>query len=59
MAVFVHPQVKEARLQVCRQCPQLYIWLGLPRCRICSCFMNVKAKLAPFSCPLGYWGPVR
>lgn len=41
------------RLDLCRSCDK-YIKLT-HQCKMCGCFMNLKAKLKNASCPLGKW----
>lgn len=60
----VEPEVRERRLDVCTECPELV--LGAPlvtteslvrraRCGACGCYVVPKAGLASESCPQGRW----
>lgn len=41
------------RLKVCRECEQFQ---KLSRqCRLCGCFLDLKAKLLEAACPAGKW----
>lgn len=44
---------REARLDVCGQCPEL-IQLT-KQCKQCGCIMPLKTKLKAATCPLGKW----
>tara|TARA_B100000809_G_C14884942_1_gene440587 strand:+ start:317 stop:604 length:288 start_codon:yes stop_codon:yes gene_type:complete len=47
------------RLDICEACEHFKIdVLGkdFARCDVCGCFMQVKAKFAGLSCPIGKWG---
>jgi hypothetical protein len=45
--------VSDARLEICKACPEL-IKLTT-QCRKCGCFMSAKTKLELATCPLGKW----
>jgi tetratricopeptide (TPR) repeat protein len=47
----VTPAVHQRRLQTCAGCEH---HTGV-RCRLCSCFTNVKARMAHEECPIGRW----
>jgi hypothetical protein len=42
--------IAEARLAVCKQCPELFTPTNT--CKKCGCFMNAKTRLTHASCPL-------
>ena len=50
---FVPNEVYEDRIAICRDC--VYYKKLLGNCSICKCFMKVKARIAPMSCPQKYW----
>lgn len=47
------PSEREARLAVCRACPEYDAARGL--CRRCGCHTEIKLRMASESCPLGNW----
>ena len=53
MKFFVPDNVYEDRIAICKSCKHYLSLLG--NCGICKCFMKVKARLAPMSCPMKYW----
>lgn len=46
---------RDNRLAICRVCEHF----ENNHCKVCSCFMPVKAALATSSCPLGKWAAVQ
>ena len=50
---FVPNKVYEDRMAICKEC--IYYSKPLGQCKICLCFVKVKARLAPMSCPKSYW----
>jgi len=50
---FVPNEVYEDRIEICKDC--VYYKKLLGNCSICKCFMKVKARIAPMSCPQKYW----
>lgn len=41
------------RLEVCKQCPE---FTKLSRqCKLCGCFMDLKAKILEAECPQNLW----
>ena len=46
-------EIYEDRIAICRGCKHYLSLLG--NCGICKCFMKIKARLAPMSCPKKYW----
>lgn len=49
---FVDKKEYDYRLNICKSCENLSI---LGQCKICSCFMRLKAKLSMSSCPINKW----
>jgi len=49
------------RLDVCRQCPERGRLIGRDVCKLCGCFLRLKAWLPAERCPIGQWenGPGR
>ena len=45
--------ITDARLDMCRSCPEL-IKFTL-QCKQCGCFMAIKTKLQGATCPIGKW----
>ena len=50
---FVPDNIYEERLAICKEC--VYYFKPTGNCKRCLCFMKLKARLAPASCPQGYW----
>ena len=50
---FVSDEIYEERLAICREC--VYYFKPTGNCKRCLCFMKLKARLAPMSCPQSYW----
>jgi 5-methylcytosine-specific restriction endonuclease McrA len=50
---FVSNEVYEDRIAICKEC--VYYKKLLGNCSVCKCFMKVKARIAPMSCPKKYW----
>ena len=50
---FVPNEVYEDRIAICKEC--IYYKKLLGNCSVCKCFMKVKARIAPMSCPQKYW----
>ena len=40
------------RLQICNSCPQLNTFKV---CKLCKCFMPLKARIKSTTCPLNKW----
>jgi|TARA_R110002020_G_scaffold172782_5_gene363264 hypothetical protein len=49
---FTSQEVYEDRIAICKECTY-YLWTG--QCKKCLCFMKVKARIAPMSCPINKW----
>ncbi len=50
---FISLEDSNARLSICKECPEL-IKLTT-QCKKCGCFMAAKTKLENARCPLGKW----
>ena len=50
---FVPNKVYDDRIAICKECPQYLSLLG--NCKICGCFMKIKARIATMGCPSGFW----
>jgi hypothetical protein len=50
---FVPNEVYEDRIAICRGC--VYYFKPTGNCKICKCFMKVKARIATQHCPQKYW----
>lgn len=50
---FVPNEVYEDRIAICKKC--IYYSKLLGQCKVCLCFMKIKARIAPMACPQKYW----
>ena len=50
---FVPNEIYEDRIAICKSC--IYYFKLTGSCKVCKCFMKVKARIAPMECPQGYW----
>ena len=50
---FVPDEIYEERIAICKECA--YYFKPTGNCKRCLCFMKVKARIAPMSCPQSYW----
>tara|TARA_R110000824_G_scaffold260351_1_gene449000 strand:+ start:1355 stop:1768 length:414 start_codon:yes stop_codon:yes gene_type:complete len=50
---FVPDNIYEDRIAICKSCEFYFKPTG--NCKICKCFMSLKARLAPLSCPKLFW----
>jgi len=50
---FVTDDIYNDRISICKSC--VYYSKTLGQCKRCLCFMKIKARLAPMSCPEKYW----
>ena len=50
---FVPNEIYEDRIAICKKCVYYFKLTG--SCKVCKCFMKVKARIAPMECPQGYW----
>lgn len=49
-------ELQRQRVAICETCPDMGtsgVWAN--RCKVCGCFMKVKASWAEQKCPLGKW----
>jgi len=53
MNFFVPDNVYKDRIAICKDCNFYSSLLG--NCKVCKCFMKVKARIAPMGCPKGFW----
>ena len=53
----VSDEVSDARIEICKQCPQFI--KSTSQCKKCGCIMNLKAKLPNAFCPLNKWGQIQ
>ena len=54
--IFASEETFEERLSICKNCEK-YINLS-NQCRVCLCFMPVKARFAAAECPVKKWDRV-
>ena len=50
---FVNKEIYKARLEVCRYCDEYFKPTG--NCKVCGCFMRIKASIGVMECPNEYW----
>ena len=50
---FVPKDIYEDRMTICKGCVYYSSLLG--NCKVCTCFMKVKSRIAPMECPKKYW----
>jgi len=50
---FVKNEVYEERIALCREC--VYYYKPTGTCKVCLCFMKVKARIGVMECPQKYW----
>ena len=50
---FTSDEVYKDRLAICKEC--VYYYKPTGQCKRCLCFMKIKARIAPMSCPEKYW----
>ena len=50
---FVPDEIYDERLSICKSC--IYYSKILGQCKRCLCFMSLKARIAPMSCPEKKW----
>ncbi len=53
MKFFVAENIYQDRLAICKSCDFYFKPTG--SCKVCKCFMKIKARLAPLACPKKYW----
>jgi hypothetical protein len=54
---FTSQEVYEDRIAICKECTHYFKLTG--QCKKCLCFMKVKARIAPMSCPIKKWDKTR
>lgn len=50
---FVKDEVYQERIALCREC--VYYFKPTGTCKVCLCFMKVKARIGVMECPQKYW----
>lgn len=50
---FVSKEVFKDRIDICRKCE--YYFKPTGNCKVCGCFMRIKASISVMECPKGYW----
>ncbi len=50
---FVSKEIYKERLDICRGCEHYFKITG--NCKICGCFMRIKASMGIMDCPEKYW----
>lgn len=50
---FVKNEVYEERIALCKEC--VYYFKPTGTCKVCLCFMKVKARIGVMECPQKYW----
>ena len=50
---FVKDEVYQERIALCREC--VYYFKPTGSCKVCLCFMKVKARIGVMECPQKYW----
>jgi len=50
---FVKDEVYQERIALCREC--VYYFKPTGNCKVCLCFMKVKARIGVMECPQKYW----
>jgi len=50
---FVPNKVYNKRIKICKSCEHYFKPTG--SCKVCKCFMKIKARIAPMECPEGFW----
>ena len=55
MSKFLAPEnVYKDRIKICQSCEFYFKLTG--NCRVCGCFMSLKARIGALECPKKYWG---
>lgn len=49
----VPEEVQEERVSICKTCE--YYFEPTQQCKKCGCFVKLKARIAPFACPVKKW----
>ena len=50
---FVPNKVYNKRIKICKSCEHYF--KPTRSCKVCKCFMKIKARIAPMECPEGFW----
>ena len=50
---FVSDEIYNDRLDICKKC--LYYFKPTGSCKVCLCFMSIKARIGLMECPQKYW----
>ena len=50
---FVNKETYKERLDICRECEHYFKPTG--NCKVCGCFMRIKASISVMYCPEEYW----
>ena len=50
---FVNKEIYKERLDICRGCEHYFKPTG--NCKICGCFVRIKAAMSVMGCPKEYW----
>lgn len=50
---FVPKKIYEKRIAVCKSCDHYFKPTG--SCKMCGCFMKIKARISQMDCPKLYW----
>ena len=50
---FTNKETYKERLDICRGCDEYFKPTG--NCKICGCFMRIKASISVMECPNEYW----
>ena len=54
---FVKDNVYQDRLAICNDC--VYYFKPTGSCKVCLCFMSIKARIGSQECPQKYWGKTK
>lgn len=47
---------KKTRIDICKTCDKFFNSLHM--CAVCGCYMDIKAAVRMFKCPLDKWGKI-
>ena len=50
---FVTDNIYKDRLDICKSC--VYYFKPTGSCKVCLCFMKIKARIGVMECPQSYW----
>lgn len=54
---FVTDEIYQDRLSICKDCN--YYFKPTGSCKVCLCFMSIKARIGSQECPQKYWGKTK